>query len=166
MAGLVPEISPDDQRFAVLNALAIAMDIFKGPTCKEHRELLLRFQNSLASKNRLSDVVTIVDTVESLVRAALNSGAKISDSEVKKIKRNIAAGARASKDIDSPALDAKISESMRQVKLWTTKTPYYLAGEILPEVRRFIKERRLKNSSKGEISRDAVRKRIVRLQRD
>jgi hypothetical protein len=56
MAGLVPDINPDDRRFDILKAIAIAMDLFQGPTCEEHQVLLRQFQDSISSENRISDV--------------------------------------------------------------------------------------------------------------
>jgi hypothetical protein len=101
-----------------------------------------------------------------LVLAAVNSGARFSDGEAKKVKKQAAAKARASKDKDSPVLDAIIGDLMRQVAHWRTRTPYHIAGEILDDVNQIINQRKLRISSKGELSRDAVRKRVLKLKQD
>jgi hypothetical protein len=80
------------------------------------------------------------------------------------VNRQGAARARASKDKDSPALDAIIEELIREkIPNWNRRAPNAIAAKIYDEVIKVIKSRNLHASSKREIGQDAIRKRVAKI---
>jgi hypothetical protein len=112
MAGLVPDINPDDRVFDYLKAITIAMDVMRGPSHFDNEVLLKKFQDALSSRNTIGEAHLIVKTVESLVSAAFNEGANHNKLESVKLTAQRAAKARSAKDRDSQLIDVIILKVM------------------------------------------------------
>jgi hypothetical protein len=170
MAGLVPDINPDDRVFDYLKAITIAMDVMRGPSHFENEELLKQFQDALSSRNTLGDVHMIVKTVDNLVRAAFNEGANHSELENVKLATQRAAKARSAKARDSELIDVIISEvmvryfpSLKDRTLRKGITIHGIANKIYSEVLNAVNARNIRQGSKKVFGPHAVRKRVGKL---
>jgi hypothetical protein len=171
MAGLVPDIDPNDAAFDVLKAITIAMDVEINPSCSTHVDLLRQFQESLANGSSIHDIRRTATIVETLVCAALTSGVRFNDRETKRIKSQSAAKARAAKDsTNSQLINGIIKILMRRRFPSLSKdglrsgiTVNAVATRIYPDVVEAIKVHNLLKDTVSPIGLDAVRKRVHRL---
>jgi hypothetical protein len=168
MAGLVPDISPNDSIFDSLKTTTLAIDAARDDRRNTSQELLGQLQLWLINRNPY-DLTNLVEIIEKMILVAIRCGAVMEKHEIVAITGRSAAHARQRRELISLQIDDIIKSAILSKypslnsdgnikKPLRSLTPHGIATQIDPDVSRLLKEKSI-----PELGVSAITKRVKNL---